>query len=91
MSAGWIVLVLVVALALASVSVRALIALEPSLRPGRVVVLLLSSALAVSLVGTLGEWDYWPVGLVVGLAVVELGPAVADAARALVRRKGGGL
>jgi hypothetical protein len=91
MSPGWIVLVLVVALALASVSVRALIALEPQLRAGRVVVLLLSASLAVSLVGTFAEWDYWPVGLVVGLAVVELGPAVADAVRALVKRKGGDL
>jgi hypothetical protein len=91
MDAGWLVLVLVVALALASVSVRALIALEPRQRPGRVVVLLLSAALAVSLVGTFADWDYWPVGLVVGLAVVELGPTVAGVVKTFVRRKGGDL
>ena len=91
MSPGWVAVALIVALALASVSVRALIALEPRLRSGRVIVLLLSSALAVSLVGTFAEWDYWPVGLVVGLAVVELGPAVANAVKAIVRRKGGDL
>jgi len=92
-SPGWLVVVLVAALALASVSVRALVALPAALRPGRLVVLLLSSALGVSLAGTFGEWDLWPVGLVVGLAVVELGPTVLSGAQALmkafVKRKGG--
>jgi hypothetical protein len=42
-------------------------------------------------VGTLAGWDYWLPGLVLGLAVVELGPTVLTAVRALVRRKGGDL
>ena len=94
MSPGWLVVVLVAALALASVSVRALVVLPALLRPGRLVVLLLSASLGVALAGTLGDWDLWPVGLIVGLAVVELGPTVLSGAkafvRALVKRKSSG-
>ena len=81
MSPGWLVVALIAALALASVSVRALVALPTPLRPGRLVVLLLSSALGVSLAGTFGEWGMWPVGLIVGLAagMAKLHRLAADA------------
>lgn len=89
MSDGWLALVLVVLLALASVSVRTFVGLEARQKPGRLAVLLVSGALGVSLVGTLAGWDYWLPGLVLGLAVVELGPTVLSVVRALLRRKGG--
>lgn len=89
MSDGWWALVIVVALALASVSVRAFVALPREQRMGRAVVLILSGALGMGLVGTFAGWDYWLPGLVLGLAVVELGPTVLSVVRAVVRRKGG--
>ena len=89
MSDGWWVVVVVVALALASVSVRAFVALPSEQRIGRLVVLILSGALGMGLVGTFAGWAYWLPGLVLGLAVVELGPTVLSVVRAVVRRKGG--
>ena len=89
MSDVWWVVVVVVGLALASVTVRTFVALEARQKPGRLAVLLVSAALGVSLVGTLAGWGYWLPGLVLGLAVVELGPTVLSVARALLRRKGG--
>ena len=91
MSDGWIVVMLVIGLALASVSVRTFVGLEQRDKLGRLAVLVVTAALGVSLVGTLAGWDYWLPGLVLGLAVVELGPTVLTAVRALVRRKGGDL
>lgn len=89
MSEGWIALVLVIGLALASVSVRTFVALEQRARLGRLVVIIVTAALGVSLVGTLAGWAYWLSGLVLGLAVVELGPTVLSVVRAVLRRKGG--
>lgn len=89
MSDAWWVVLVVVGLALASVTVRTFVALELRQKPGRLAVLLVSGALGVSLVGTLAGWDLWLPGLVLGLAVVELGPTVLSVVRALLRRKGG--
>lgn len=89
MSEGWIALVLVIGLALASVSVRTFVALDQRARLGRLVVIVVTATLGVSLVGTLAGWDYWLPGLVLGLAVVELGPTVLSVVRALIKRKGG--
>jgi len=83
-----ILLVVVVALALAVQSVRVLVALHPAQRLGRLVVLAVAAVLGLVVTAELYGWDFAAVGVVVGLAVVELGPTVADVVKRLMRRKG---
>jgi len=71
------------ALALASYSVRLLVQAPPAERLRRGLVLVASAGLGVLLGGWALGWDSWPAGLVAGLAVVEVGPAVLR----MVRRR----
>lgn len=72
------------ALALAAYSVRVTIMAEPATQRRRWCVLGSSAALGVLLGGWALGWDSWPAGLVAGLAVVELGPAVLQWVRAKI-------
>lgn len=90
MSTEWIVGVALVALALASYSVRRLVALPRAERVGRLAVLVVSGLFGLAL-ATIADRAWWPLGLVVGVAVVEVGPVAYRALAALVRRKGGDL
>jgi len=84
-------------LALASFSVRQLIALPGIDRPGRLVLLLMSAGLGVGIALAVDD-THWFLGFVVGLAVVEIGPIVIDmlkqgagAVVAIFRKKSGDL
>jgi len=83
----WIVLAC--ALALASYSVRLLVQSPPPERRRRAIVLVASAGLGVLLGGWALGWDSWPAGLVAGLAVVELGPAVLRRLRREVEKPEG--
>lgn len=96
MSAGWAVVAFLVALALASMSLRVLIGLPAAQRPGRVVLIAGTIGLALGVFGTLWGWELWAVWALVGLALVEVGPVVlsvargaGSAAKAWLERKGG--
>lgn len=89
MSPITILIACVVALALAVQSFRVLVDLEPARRAGRLALLFVAAGLGLLVVHSLEGWDYAALGCVGGLAVVELGPTVTSAIRALVRRKGG--
>jgi drug/metabolite transporter (DMT)-like permease len=67
---------LLVALALASYSVRLLIYAPPTERPKRAALLGASALLGVLVVGWADTWASWPAGVIIGLAVVELGAVV---------------
>ena len=88
MSTESIIVVALVALALAVQSVRVLVALAPRERPGRLLVLGVAAILGLAVIGELAGYDWWALGIVAGLAVVELGPVVASTVKRLVRRKG---
>ena len=81
-------LVLACALALASYSVRLLVQAPPAERGRRALVLLGSGVLGILLGGWALGWDSWPAGLVAGLAVVEVGPAVLRWVRGRLGRNG---
>ena len=88
-SFGWLAFWLSIALALASVSLRAALELPPPARWRRLALLLATSALGILLTRAITDDPAgWPAGFVVGLAVVEVGPAIATAMRTLIRRKG---
>lgn len=95
LSLGWWLVIAIVTLALAGVSLKNFAELEPSKKPWRFFVLLGCVGLSVALVGTFAGWSLWAPGVVLGLAVVELGVpalgaigAVFRAVGALARRKG---
>ena len=84
---GWIVLVAVSAIALASMALRGV----ARLRGRELAVYGLTLGFAAWLGGVIAvEIDeaYAGLGLAVGLACVELGPTVGSVARKLIRRKG---
>ena len=81
----WMTLAL--ALALASYSVRYVVESEGN-RARKGLVLVCSAVLGVLLGGWALGWDSWPAGMIAGLAVVELGPAVLRWARGRLARDG---
>ena len=64
---------LLVALALASYSVRLLIYAPPTERPKRAALLGASALLGVLVVGWADTWASWPAGVIIGPAVVQPG------------------
>lgn len=90
MSTEWIIIVLVAGLALALSSLRSLAKMKPQDRAWYGALLFAAGLLgmtvappATALLSADGEtsWTYWPLGLVAGLAVVELGPTLARGAK----------
>lgn len=88
MSTGWGLVLLVAALALAVQSVRVLVQLPQPLRKGRLIVLAVAALLGFAVGSVIFESGEWPIGPVIGLAVVELGPSVLGVARRYVKRRG---
>ena len=84
---GWIVLVALAAIALASMTVRDV----AKLRGRELHVYLVAAGLAAFLGGAIAveiDGSYCGLGIAEGLACVELGPVVGQVARKIIRRKG---
>lgn len=76
MSDTTFLIAILVALALASYSLRLLIYAPLVERRKRAALLLSSAILGVLVVGWADTWASWPFGAIIGLAVVELGAVV---------------
>jgi len=101
MSTTVLIVSILVALGLAVYSVRVLVGLPRDQRTGRLALLLVAAALGVSVVwllrslllsaGVVGDDvtvdQLLPLGLITGVGVVELGPALSRAALRVIGRK----
>jgi len=89
MSTEAFVVVLLVALALAVQSVRRVLSLAAPERGVQVWLLIAAAALGGLLAGSLLSWDLVPVGVTVGLGLLELSPLVSRIVRGKLRSKAG--
>lgn len=88
--------VLLLALVLASYSFAVLLGfapvvergtrLQPKERPRRALLIGLTAGAGVIAVGSAFDWSEWPAGLLLGVAVVELGPYVYTKAKGAIGR-----
>jgi hypothetical protein len=88
MSTEAFIIVVLIALALAVQSVRRVLSLAAPERGVQVWLLLAAAALGGLLAGSLLSWDLVPVGVTVGLSLLELSPLVSRIVRGRLRKAG---
>lgn len=88
MSAEVFVLVVLVALALAVQSVRRVLSMPAPERGVQIWLLIAAATLGGLLAGSLLSWDLVPVGVTVGLGILELSPIVSRIVRGRLRKAG---